>query len=219
MARIARIVIPDIPHHVVQRGNRRQNVFFRDGDKQKYIEILREQAERFRLTFWAYCLMDNHVHLIAVPHHEDSLAKGIGEAHRRYTRMVNFREGWRGYLWQGRFNSFPLDEQYLVAAVRYVERNPVRAKMVEKADEYLWSSAKAHISKTKDPLLENFYLIHEINDWASYLAENDEENVIRRMEVHSRTGRPLGSKAFIENLERRLGIVLQKRKPGPKGNN
>ena len=124
MARIARVVIPNYPHHVIQRGNRNQDVFFSDKDKQAYIDILHEHASRAGVAFWAYCLMDNHVHLIAVPDHENSLARGIGEAHRKYTRMVNFREGWRGYLWQGRFNSYVMDERHLYAAIRYVERNP-----------------------------------------------------------------------------------------------
>jgi len=127
MPRIARVVAVGEPHHVIQRGNRRQIVFFHDGDKQAYLKILKLHSRLFEFQVWAYCLMDNHVHLIIVPEKEDSLVKGIGEIHKLYTRMVNFREGWRGYLWQGRFKSVPLGEHYLYAAVRYVERNPVRA--------------------------------------------------------------------------------------------
>src|SRR3990172_7668648 len=133
MVRIARIVIPGLPHHVIQRGNRRQPVFFRTSDFEAYLRILKEQSAKFGISFWAYCLMANHVHLIAIPDSEESFAHGIAETHRRYTRMVNFRENWRGYLWQGRFSSYPLDETYLYAAVRYVERNPVRAGIVTKA--------------------------------------------------------------------------------------
>ena len=118
--------------------------------------------------------MSNHVHLIAVPEGESGLAKAIGETHKRYTRKVNFREGWRGYLWEGRFKSFVLDEKYVYAAVRYVERNPVRVKIVQRAEDYRWSSALAHVQRRKDPLLSDFYLMEEIEDWSEYLREEEE---------------------------------------------
>ena len=130
MSRIARVVAAGIPHHVTQRGNRRQPTFFGDDDYHAYLELMAQWCRRCGVAIWAYCLMPNHVHLIAVPKSEDSLRRGIGEAHRRYTRRVNFREGWRGHLWQGRFASFVLDEDYLLAATRYVELNPVRARLV-----------------------------------------------------------------------------------------
>ena len=141
MARSARLVAEGLPHHIIQRGNRRQKVFLTENDKYAYLEFLYAQKLKYNLKIWAYCLMDNHVHLIVVPEKEEVLSKALGEAHKNYTRMINFREGWRGYLWEGRFKSFILDEQYLFAAVRYVERNPVRAKIVQKAHEYKWSSA------------------------------------------------------------------------------
>ncbi len=219
MGRIARVVALDMPHHIVQRGNRRQKVFFKEEDNQAYLDFLTEESRRFSLDIWAYCLMDNHVHLIAVPKKEDSLAKGIGETHRRYTRMVNFREGWRGYLWQGRFNSFPLDERYLYAAMRYVERNPVRAGLVRKAEDYLWSSAQSHINKTECPLLSRFYLLEDIADWKEYLAQEDKKEDLKVFRRHGQTGRPLGDRAFIDCLEQKLGIALHKKKPGPKTNN
>jgi putative transposase len=131
MARLAQIVIPGIPYHIVQRGNRRQKTFWTAEDRKEYLKILGDEGKRHGLKVWAYCLMDNHVHIVAVPEGENSLARGIGETHRKYSRMIHFREGWRGYLWQGRFSSFPLDEQYLYAAVRYVERNPVRAGIAQ----------------------------------------------------------------------------------------
>ena len=126
MPRIARVVVPRYPHHVTQRGNRRQQTFFCDDDYRAYLELMAEWCKRCGIEIWAYCLMPNHVHLIAVPNSEDGLRRGIGEAHRRYTRRVNFRERWRGHLWQGRFASFVLDDLYLLAATRYVEMNPVR---------------------------------------------------------------------------------------------
>jgi putative transposase len=160
--------------------------------------------------------MDNHVHLIAVPAREDSLAKGIGDTHKYYTRMINFRENWRGYLWQGRFSSFPLDEKYLYAVVRYVERNPVRSGMVERAEDYVFSSAKAHVQKTKDVLLSDNFVTKEIKDWKSFLAGEDKEQDIRLFKKHARIGRPLGQDVFIENLEKMTGRVLKPRKPGRK---
>ncbi len=216
MARIPRIVIPGYPHHIVQRGNRRQIVFFSDRDKNAYIQCLLESTVRFGIDIWAYCLMDNHVHLIAVPKHIDSLARGMGEAQRKYTRMIHFREGWRGYLWQGRFLSYPLDRMHLYAAVRYVEQNPVRAGLVTRAEEYPWSSAKAHVNKKKDLLLSDTVLIEEIDDWESYLATYDEVEIIEQIQKHASTGRPLGNEQFITELERLSGQTLKKKKPGPK---
>ena len=152
MVRLARITLPEIPYHVTQRGNRRQPVFFRNDDYRMYLRLLREQSERWGLRVWAYCLMTNHVHLLVVPETEQSLIRGLAETHRRYTCYVNFRKGWRGYLWQGRFASGPLDEGHLVAAMRYVERNPVEAGMVQTAMEYPWSSARAHGTGQPDPV-------------------------------------------------------------------
>jgi len=130
MPRIARVVIPDIPHHIIQRGNRRQPVFFSDDDRSAYLDYLCLHAKPAGISIWAYCLMDNHVHLIAVPKHKASFADGFSESQKRYSRRINFRENWRGHLWEGRFKSYPLDEFHLYAAMRYVERNPVRAKIV-----------------------------------------------------------------------------------------
>ena len=136
MARLARVVAPGYPHHITQRGNRRQQTFFSDEDYQTYIDLMAEWCAHFNVEIWSYCLMPNHTHLIAVPATSQGLASAIGEAHRRYARMVNFREGWRGYFWQGRFASFILDEHHLLAAARYIEQNPVRAGLVKRAEEY-----------------------------------------------------------------------------------
>ncbi len=216
MVRLARLVAEGMPHHVVQRGNRRQMVFFHDEDKSKYLDILRDQSKEFGLKVWAYCLMDNHVHLIAVPEYKESLAFGIGETHKRYTRMINFREGWRGYLWQGRFSSFILNERHLFAAVRYVERNPVRAKIVSNAEDYLWSSARYRIYGLRSDLLSPFHLQDEIKDWAGYLAQDDREDDLKLMRRHGATGRPLGNSEFIEKIARRLGVDLTPKRAGRK---
>ena len=165
MPRIGRVVVPDYPHHVTQRGVRRMDVFFSDEDRTTYLDLLAEQGGRYGIQFLAWCLMTNHVHLIVVPLHEHSLAKGIGEAHKRYTRSINFREGARGYLFQGRFFSCPLDVDYLLPAVRYVLGNPVRAGLVAQPWDYQWSSARWSMGlMEKDPLVHSLGPLAEIDD-------------------------------------------------------
>jgi len=216
MPRIARVVIPDCPHHVIQRGNRRLNVFFSDEDKGFYLTLLKRQMIKRGISIWAYCLMDNHVHLIAVPKAKDSFAKGIGEAHMKYTHVINTREDWKGYLWQGRFITYPLDEGYLYSAVRYVERNPVRAKIVANAGDYPWSSARAHIDGEKHPLLSPCPLEKNITDWSDYLAQEDDKAEVKKFIEHEHTGRPLGSPDFIKRLEELTGRILAPKKRGRK---
>jgi len=216
MARLARVVAARLPHHVTQRGNRRQQVFFGDGDYATYRDLLAEGCREAGVAVWAYCLMPNHVHLILVPRDADGLRAALGEAHRRYTRRVNFREGWRGYLWQGRFASFPMDEPYLLACARYVELNPVRAGLVRRARDWRWSSARAHLQGKDDGLVAVEPLLALAPDWAAFLREglgDDERDAIRAGE---RTGRPLGAPGFVKRLEKRLGRMLARQKPGPK---
>ncbi len=214
MARLRRLTIPGIPYHVTQRGNRRQPIFFTDEDRQTYLALLREQASRWDLEVWAYCLMTNHVHLVVMPRGGESLTRAIGEAHRRYTRHVNFRQGWRGYLFQGRFGSVAMDESHLVAAVRYVERNPVIAGMVERAEAYPWSSAHAHVTGSSDALLTNHFLKERIADWAEYLRDARDDDVGERLERHGSVGRPLGSDVFLQELEQQTGRRLRRGRPG-----
>jgi putative transposase len=216
MARIARVVVPDLPHHVVQRGNRRQEVFFSDDDRKAYLDYLKVYAKPAGIRIWSYSLIDNHVHLVAVPDKEDSLARGLAEAHRRYTRYINFGHDWRGYLWEGRFKSYPLSEAHLYAAMRYVERNPVRAGIVKNAWDYQWSSARAHVFKQKDPLLDDNFICTEISDWKSFLSEDDDQKELKLMRMHVNTGRPLGDTNFINKIEQLSGRILHKQKTGPK---
>lgn len=215
MARVARIVVPGIPHHVTQRGNRRQPVFFSDSDRIEYLRLMAEWCRLCGVEIWAYCLMPNHVHLVAVPEGEESLARGIGEAHRRHTRRVNFSRGWKGYLWQGRFASFPMDEPYLLAAVRYVELNPVRARLVRRASEYSWSSVRAHLEGKDDGLVRVRPVLDRVSDWRGLLATGDEQG-FEEFRKHQRTGRPLGDADFAERISRLLGRNVSRKKPGPK---
>ena len=220
MARIARLIVPGVAHHVIQRGNRRQKVFFSEQDKKVYIDCLLRCAKPRGLEFLGYCLMDNHVHLIVIPQNQTSLACGLGESHRLYTRSVNFREGWRGYLWEGRFKSYPLSDAHLYRALRYVELNPVRARIVNKPWDYPWSSARAHIFKTEDPLLENNSLIRYAEDWSSYLISPDDIDDPEIFLKHGKTGRPMGDGEFVRSVENATGRSLSRkgrgRKPKPR---
>ena len=216
MARMVRVVVAGAPHHVTQRGNRRQQTFFRDGDYRAYVALAGEHCRRCGVAIWAWCLMPNHVHLVAVPETASGLAEAVGETHRLYARQIHFRTGWRGYFWQGRFASVAMDEAHLYTAVRYVELNPVRARLVDAAEDWPWSSARAHLRGEVDGLTETGALAARIPDWRAYLdaaADGDAEYALRR---HTRTGRPVGSEAFIADLEERLGMRLRPRKPGPK---
>ena len=152
MTRFARMIIPGLPHHVTQRGNRRERIFFEAGDEAVYLDLMATQLKRCGVECWSYCLMPNHVHLILTPSDETGLARAVGEAHRRYTAFVGARGGWTGHLFQGRFDSVAMDEDYLLAALRYVALNPVKAQLVNRAEDWPWSSTRAHIDGTDTPM-------------------------------------------------------------------
>ena len=214
MARLSRVVAVGYPHHITQRGNRRQQVFFSYEDYEAYIELLSHWCSECNVEIWAYCLMPNHVHLMAVPQDKEGLAKAIGETNRRSTRMVNFRENWRGYLWQGRFSSFPMEKRYAISCARYIELNPVRAKLVKRPERWQWSSAEAHIKGEKDKLIRSSKPMRDSGEWQSLLEGGmDESNEFRK---HEKTGRPLGSESFINKLENLLERKLALGKPGRK---
>lgn len=218
MARLARVVVPRLPHHVTQRGNRGQQTFFRDEDYALYKTLVAERAAEAGTEVWAYCLMPNHVHLILVPSDEQGLARALGEAHRRYTRIVNAREHWKGYLWQGRFASFPMDESFLLAAARYVELNPVRAGLADRPEDWPWSSARAHLEGRPDGLVAPEPLLEMVGDWRTFLDSDGDpkSRAFEALRSGERTGRPLGDDAFLAGLEAQTGRQLKRRKPGPK---
>jgi putative transposase len=216
MARMARVVIPGYPHHVTQRGNRRQKTFFCEDDYCHYLDLLSEFSKQSGTEIWAYCLMPNHVHMVMVPFEEDGLRATLGETHRRYTRHINFREGWRGHLWQERFHSFIMDEQYLLATVRYVEINPVAARLCAMPEDWKWSSARAHLAGQDDGLIRVRPMLELVDNWESYLSHSRTVDEMKRITQHSRTGRPLGSSEFIRRLEAISGKALAPRKPGRK---
>ena len=217
MPRIARIIAPGIPHHVTQRGNRRMETFFRNEDYQAYLALMAEWCRKCDVAIWAYCLMPNHVHLIAVPETAEGLRLAIGEAHRRYSSMINRRQKWTGHLWQGRFSSFPMDETYLLAAVKYAEMNPVRARLVATPYDWQWSSARAHAEGKDDILVKVAPLLEMVGDWQQFLSEADEEDAAR-IRGHERTGRALGEDSFLDTLENMLQRTVKPQKAGRKKN-
>jgi len=214
MPRIARAVFPNVPHHVTQRGNRREDVFFSDDDRRRYLELLQGYSELHGLEILAYCLMSNHVHLVVVPRKAASLAAALKPVHLRYAQHVNWTHDLAGRLWRGRFFSCPLDDRHCRAAIKYVERNPVRARLVRKAENYPWSSAAGHTGRREDPLLSRRPEIEAaIRDWSKWLQQRQPDAVIARIRQSTRTGRPLGDDSFVRRLEKLCGRILRP-KPG-----
>jgi len=161
--------------------------------------------------------MDNHVHFMAVPRYHDSMARTIGITQMRHTQSVNRKQGWKGHLWTSRFYSTPLDQAHFVAAVRYIELNPVRAKMVDRADEYHWSSARAHVHRIHDPLLSAgalFGLDEEIDNWASFLSQADTDKDLKTLRECTMSGRPCGSETFVDIVEKKTGRDFTRRPVG-----
>ncbi len=219
MPRCARVVIPGCPHHVTQRGNRRQNVFFSDLDRTVYISLLRKYFVLSHLHLAGYTLMTNHVHHIAIPEFATSLAKGFRLLHQDFSRWQNIQQNVTGHLWQNRYFSCPLDEDHFWKALRYVELNPVRAGLVRDAWEWPWSSARAHITGVDDSGLLDMELWRsrfDGNSWKEFLKEDlvaSETDLIR---IATSTGRPLGTDDFVRQLEKLTGRSLRPQKPGPK---
>jgi putative transposase len=208
MPRLARIVVPGVPHHVTQRGNNRQEVFLADEDRRAYLELLRKQSERYGLGVEGYCLMTNHIHLVVVPRRAESLAQAVGRTHLLYAAYFNRLRGRSGHLWQNRFYSCPMDDRHALAAVCYVERNPTRARVARRAWDYEWSSARPHCGEADGTgLLDLKDWKRRIGsrDWKKLLGEWDEEKVERPLRERTSTGRPLGSERFLNELEAMLG--------------
>ena len=206
MCRSGRVVIAGLPHHVTHRGNRKQEVFVDDSDRQKYLGILKERAAAYNLNLWAYALMSNHIHLICVPEQVESLSRAIGRTEGDYASYYNFRHCQVGQLWHGRFRSSVMDQSHLMNATRYVERNPVRAGMVDHAEDYHWSSAPAHCSLRADPLLaSDFPLLREIPDWSAWLQNPESQETLDQLRFRTARGHPIGSRDFVQAIERRVG--------------
>lgn len=221
MARRARVTVPELPHHVTARGNRREPIFFEDGDQEVYLDLLAEQTSKADVQVWAYCLMPNHVHLILTPADEAGLGRALGETHRRWAAFINARARWRGHLFDGRYGSVVMDERHLISAVRYVSLNPVRARLVARAEDWAWSSVRAHLEGEDDGLVKVAPVLSRIERFADILddgpqAEDLHADAMRALRAAEGTGRPVGTADFVADLERRLGRPLARRAPGRK---
>ncbi len=206
--------MPGLPHHLTQRGNRRENVFFDDADRQHYLDLLARYAARAELAVHAYCLMPNHVHLVAVPASETSLAACLGPVHLCYAQHLSRAQGCNGRWWQGRYYSCPLDDAHYAAAVQYVELNPVRAGLVGQAEDYPWSSAAAHVTGASDWLADVSALREAVGDWSAWLREPLADGRVSAIRQRTMTGRPAGDSEFVARVGEQLGRELTTRRPG-----
>ncbi|MCK4283326.1 MAG: transposase [Candidatus Brocadiae bacterium] len=217
MPRAARIVLPGFAHHVTQRGNNRQDVFFAPENRRRYLALLKRQCDKYGLQVEGYCLMTNHVHLVVRPATEASLAKALGRTHFLYTRYVNRLHGRSGHLWQNRFYSCPVDDDHVLAVMRYVERNPVRSGSVARPWDFPWSSASAHIGKPDLTGLSdaaNWAQRIAPEVWAQLLMGPDSEGELSNVRKSTRSGRPLVGDQTLSRLEIMLGRRLRARPRG-----
>jgi len=212
MARLGRIALVNIPYHVTQRGNARQFLLSRDEEREVYLGLLRKYVSLHELQLLGYCLMSNHVHLVLVPHKSDSLAQALKQTHGRYATYWNATRGSSGHVWQGRFYSCPLDDSHLWMALRYVERNPVRAEMTKCATDWLWSSAATHCGDAMDESvdLRLWKKRWSAVSWREYLTASETKAI--RSCTH--TGRPLGGDDFVQSLEEATQRKLTPQKGG-----
>jgi len=217
MPRMARVVCPGFPHHITQRGVRRFNVFLDDADHRLYCELLDYYSRLHGLDIATYCIMTNHVHIIGIPEHKNSIAKALGDCHGTYATEFNKKYRNSGHVWQLRPYSCVLDQEHAWAAVRYVERNPLRAGMVARAEDYPWSSARAHCGLAADPLVSTGWPgVSSISNWSAWLAATPDVALEHRIRARTYTGRPCGSEEFLREIEALPGRRLAPGKPGPK---
>ena len=213
MSRIARIVLDGIPYHLTQRGNGRQQIFFEDRDYALYLNLLKANCQQQQLSIWAYCLMPNHVHLIALPKSKTAMAKAMGRTAADFARYYNLMKLSCGHVWQARYHSAPLDEPHLWRAMAYVERNPVRACLSTCAESYTWSSTRLRQPGCTTSNWIDLTPWREKYDWPRWQEALrigvDEEAFGQRLQDASRRGRPLGDEQFIENLEKQYGRPLR----------
>jgi putative transposase len=216
MARLARVVIPGHPHHVTQRGNGGARTFFGDDDYALYRDLLATHCRAASVEVWAWCLMPNHVHLILVPTDQDGLRSALARVHRAYAGIIQARRKRSGHFWQGRFGAVAMDEDYLAAALRYVALNPVRARLVGRAQDWRWSSTRAHLRGRDDGLTALQPIKDRFPRFADLLATEPDPDLFERLRAAESIGRPLGSDRFLARLERRTGRTLRPAKRGPK---
>lgn len=216
MARIARVIIPNLPHHVTQRGNGRQKTFFTEADYELYRNLLAASCKKAHVACWAWVLMPNHVHLILVPRDVDGLRAALAPVHRAYAGLIHARRKKTGHFWQGRFGTTVMDEAHLAEAFRYVLLNPVRAKLVTRPDAWEWSSARAYLKGRDDGLTDTGPMLSRFPDIRALLAADQNAEHLGRLRAAETIGRPVGSPAFMRSIERKTGRPLTPAKPGRK---
>jgi putative transposase len=216
MARLARVVVPGHPHHITQRGNGRARTFFGNADYALYRDLLAEACQAANVEVWAWCLMPNHVHLILVPPDPDGLRRALAPVHRRYAGMIHARRKRTGHFWQGRFGAVVMDEEHLAAALRYVSLNPVRARLVERAQDWRWSSTRAHLRGADDGLTALAPIKDRFPRFADLLATEPDAEAFARLRAAETIGRPLGDHAFLARIERLTARHLRPGRRGPK---
>jgi putative transposase len=212
-------VLPGIPHHVTQRGNRRQRTFFEEADYALYLDLLASAAERAGVEIWPYCLMPNHVHIILTPGDPDGLWRTFGDLRRCYTGFINARRRTTRNLWQGRYGSVAMDDAYLMAALRYIALNPVRARLVTRPEEWQWSSTRALLAKASDHVVKAAPALERTGDFAAFLDEDfDDALGDATLDKAESIGRPVGSPEWLTDTEARTGRKLAAQKRRRRGN-
>jgi putative transposase len=214
MPRFRRLVAPGHPHHVTQRGVRRQKTFFDERDYRSYLGMANKLRETCSLEILCYCLMPNHIHAVVVPHHETSLSRFFGKLHHEYARRTNFRYDWTGHLWQNRFFSVVMDESHTITAMRYVERNPVRSGLVRSPLDWPWSSARGNLGLVDDTLIAGQPARRLISDWQAYISGPEDEQDLKELRRVTGTGRPTGDSTFIQTIESISGRRIRRRSAG-----
>lgn len=213
MPRRARVVVPDMPHHITQRGNYKQDVFESNHDRTKYLSIIEKYQRRYNLKILSYCLMTNHVHFVAIPEKVNSMSLTFRDTHMVYSHYLNKKKGVAGHLWKGRFYSCVMDEFHLLAGVRYIERNPVRAGLVKKPWEWEWSSAAYHCGKSHKSCikLKNLLELVDMNkdEWTSYIEHDDDPIFIEKIKKSTFSGRPFARSGVLKKWENKLGMRLR----------
>jgi len=216
MARQARIVLTNNFHHIYQRADNGAPLFFEKEDYATYLNIIQEQADNYGLKIYSYCLLPTQIHLLIKPQEKENLARGIGETNRQYTRHINEKYKLEGNLFQNRFFSYVVDEQHALRAARFIEILPLTARITDKAQNFLWSSARYRIKLMKHDFLQDFQNFHMAQNWEDYLSRPIEISEMETIQRHLQTGRPRGSNMFLDNIEQEIGRTVRPKKRGRK---
>lgn len=215
MPRIARVVVKNAPHHVTQRGNYKQKIFFNNKDRESYLKLIKKYSNKYKLDILAFCLMNNHVHLIVVPKKKDSMAKVFKAVNAKHALRINKRKKVTGHLWENRFFSCVLDDRHAYIATRYVEQNPIKAGLVDEAWGWAWSSAAHHVGE-KDifGFLKHAEFLPTCKEWKTILKSVELNPVVNKLEWCTKTGRPFADFSIVKKLEKITGRRLRYRSVG-----